>query len=194
MVSLSAAFGLPFYLVLVMLLKLENILNLFSDLLGKIAALLLILLLLNVFYDVVMRYLFNDVSIGMQELEWHLYATIFLLGVSYAIRHNGHVRVDLIYESRSLNARAWIDLLGCLVFLIPFTLLVFYYGLDFANDSFQMNEQSGDPGGLPWRWFIKSMIPAAFFAMALSGVGMMLHSINTLRGFHQEESPRPESF
>jgi TRAP-type mannitol/chloroaromatic compound transport system permease small subunit len=170
-----------------MLLKLENLINSFSELLGKIAGTLLILLLLNVFYDVIARYLFNDVSIGMQELEWHLYSTMFLLGVSYSLRHNGHVRVDVIYERVSRNKQAWIDILGTLLFLLPFTLLVGYYGIGFVIDAYEMNEQSGDPGGLPYRWIIKSMIPFAFFSMAISGIGLILHSINRIRGIHQDD-------
>lgn len=170
-----------------MLLKLENIINSFSDLLGKIAGLLLILLLLNVFYDVVMRYLFNDVSIGMQELEWHLYSTMFLLGVSYSLRHNGHVRVDLFYERASAKTQGWIDILGTLLFLIPFTVLVGYYGIDFMLNAYEMGETSGDPGGLPHRWIIKSMIPFAFFSIAISGIGLILHSINRIRGIHRDE-------
>lgn len=177
-----------------MLLQLENTINGFSDLLGKVAAVLLLLLLLNVVYDVVMRYLFNDVSIGFQEMEWHLYSTMFLLGVPYTIRHNGHVRVDLFYENRSLKAKAWIDLLGTVIFLLPFTLLVFYYGLTFASESFKMNEQSGDPGGLPFRWLIKSLISFSFLAMSISGIGFLLHSINTIRGEDQHEDPKQESF
>ena len=169
------------------LLKLEQWVNGFSDLLGKVAGLLLIVLLFNVFYDVIMRYVFNDVSIGMQELEWHLYATIFLLGVSYALRHDGHVRVDIIYERLGAKRQGWVDLIGTLVFLLPFTLLVFYYGLGFVAESWDMSEQSGDPGGLPFRWAIKSMIPIAFFSMAISGIGLVLHSINRIRGLHQDE-------
>jgi len=168
------------------LLRLEQWINQFSDLLGKMAGVLLVLLLFNVFYDVVMRYMFNDVSIGMQELEWHLYSTIFLLGVSYAIRHDGHVRVDLIYERLSVKRQAWVDLMGCLIFLLPFTLLVFYYGLGFVAESWDMSERSGDPGGLLYRWAIKSMIPIAFLSMAISGIGMVLHSINKIRGLHQD--------
>jgi TRAP-type mannitol/chloroaromatic compound transport system permease small subunit len=168
------------------LVQLENTINSFSDLLGKVAGVLLIGLLFNVFFDVIMRYLFNDVSIGMQELEWHLYACVFMLGISYALRHNGHVRVDLIYESRSVKTKAWIDLLGAVLFLLPFTVLVCFYGIDFVRESFQMSEQSGDPGGLPFRWLIKSMIPFAFLSMTISGVGMVLHSVNILLGRHQD--------
>lgn len=161
--------------------KAEALINRFSETLGKITAVLFILLLLNVFYDVIMRYLFNDVSIGMQELEWHLYAAIFMLGIPYTLYEDGHVRVDIIYESLSLRKQAWIDLFGTLFFLIPFTLLVAKFGIDFAIESYDLGETSGDPGGLPYRWVIKSIIPIAFISISISGLGLVLKSINTLR-------------
>ena len=176
-----------------MLLKLENWITRFSYLLGNIAGILFIILLFNVFYNVVARYVFNTVSIGMQEMEWHLYASMFLLGVSYGIASEGHVRVDLFYERLSQKRRAIIDLTGSLVLLIPFTLMVFWYGIDFTWQAWDIDEGSGDPGGLPNRWIIKGMIPFSFLAMAISGLGMMLRSINILRGHHPEELPRTTS-
>lgn len=163
-----------------LLQKAEAIINRFSDALGKLTAALFILLLFNVFYDVVMRYLFNDVSIGMQELEWHLYATIFLLGIPYTLFKDGHVRVDVIYDNLNNRKQAWIDLLGTIFLLIPFTLLVVKYGVDFTMESFELAERSGDPGGLPYRWLIKSVIPFAFAAISISGIGLILKSIITL--------------
>ncbi|WP_210395027.1 TRAP transporter small permease subunit [Motiliproteus sediminis] len=168
------------------LISLENGVNKVSDWLGKLTAFLFVLMLLNVFYDVVSRYLFNQVSIGMQELEWHLHATIFLLGVPYALRVGGHVRVDLIYERLSSKKKAWVDLIGTLVLLLPFCLLVVWYGYDFAHEAYTLGETSGDPGGLPYRWIIKSMIPVSFGFMALSGIGLLLTSVNTLRGAHEQ--------
>lgn len=162
--------------------KAETVINGFSEILGKFTAVLFILLLFNVFYDVLMRYLFNDVSIGMQELEWHLYATIFMLGIPYTLYKDGHVRVDIIYERLSLRKQAWIDLFGTLFLLIPFCVLVAKYGIDFTVESYLLGETSGDPGGLPYRWLIKAMIPFAFIAISISGIGLMLKSINTLRG------------
>lgn len=162
------------------LIKTENLINRVSDLLGWLASILFILLVLNVVYDVVMRYAFNDVSIAFQELEWHLFSAVFLLGVPYAIRAAGHVRVDVFYERLSLRARSIIDLLGTLFFLLPFCLLVTWYGYDFAKESYLLGETSGDPGGLPYRWVIKAMIPVSFGFMALSGVGLLLHSINNI--------------
>lgn len=173
------------------LLRLEQAINTFSDLLGKVAALLFVLMLFNVFYDVIMRYMFNDVSIGMQELEWHLFAAMFMLGVPYTLRAGGHVRVDLIYERLTGNQKAWIDLLGTLFLLLPFTLLVAWYGVGFASEAFELGETSGDPGGLPYRWIIKAVIPFAFFSIAISGIGLLLKSVNTLLGHHEVTSYRP---
>lgn len=172
-----------------MLIKLENAINTFSTWLGRFAAMLLILLLINVFYDVIMRYLFNDVSIGMQELEWHLYAAIFMFGISYAMRVDGHVRVDIFYERWSATRRAWINIFGTVIFLLPFCALVAYYGVNFSYEAFLLNEQSGDPGGLPYRFIIKGVIPLAFMCMIISGLGMLLHNINILRGHHQAAQP-----
>jgi len=164
------------------LVRLEQAINSFSDLMGKISAVLFVIMLFNVFINVVMRYVFNDVSIGMQELEWHLYASVFLLGVSYTLRAGGHVRVDLIYERFSAKTKAVIDMLGCLLMLFPFCALVGWYGIDFARESFELGETSGDPGGLPYRWIIKSVIPFAFFAMLISGIGLFLKSLNIFLG------------
>jgi len=152
------------------LIRLERGITRFANALGMASTLLFIALLFNVFYDVLMRYAFNDVSIAMQELEWHLYAAIFLLGIPYGIQHGGHVRVDLIYENLSIRGKAWIDLFGCVFFLMPFTLLVGYYGISFSHEAFLLGETSGDPGGLPYRWIIKAVIPFAFFPWRLQAL------------------------
>lgn len=170
-----------------LLLKLENLMNSFSEILGKVSAVLFILLLFNVFFDVIMRYLFNDVSIGMQEMEWHLYASLFMLAIPYTLRHDGHVRVDLIYERLSVKKKAWVDLLGALFLLTPITLIIIWYGIDFAFNSFELGEISGDPGGLPYRWIIKAVIPFTFLAIFISGLGMIFKSINTIRGLHNDD-------
>lgn len=157
-------------------MNLEQSINRITYGTGKISAALLLLLLLNVFYDVIMRYLFNDVSIGMQELEWHLYATVFLLGISYALSQDGHVRVDLFYHNLSPRRQAMIDIGGTVIFLIPFALLITWYGIGFMADSYQLGEGSGDPGGLPYRWIIKAMIPLAFILLIISSIGFMLRA------------------
>lgn len=169
-----------------MLLQAEQAIDRFSDWLGSLTAVLFLLMLVNVFVDVVLRYAFNIVYIGAQEMEWHLFAAMFMLAVPYTLKEEGHVRVDLLYERMPKSVKNWIDIGGGLILLLPFCLLVGYYGLGFAKEAYLLGETSGDPGGLPARWIIKSVIPIAFFATAIAGVGMILGAVNELRGVKHE--------
>ena len=170
-----------------MLLKrLELGITWFSNQLGKLSALLFLAMLINVFYDVIARYVFNDVSIAMQEMEWHLFATMFMLGVPYTLTQSGHVRVDIIYERLSKNSQNIIDFFGGLILLLPFAILVGWYGIDFSKEAYLLGESSGDPGGLPHRWLIKAVIPFTFFSIAIVGLGTMLSSLISLRELNQK--------
>ena len=164
-----------------MLSNLEKWINKISDGCGFLACMLFILMLFNVFYDVVARYWFNQVSIGMQEMEWHLFAAMFLLAIPYTIRTDGNVRVDLIYEGLGRRGKAFINLFGSLILLIPFVLLVAWFGIDFSYQAFDLGEGSGDPGGLSNRWIIKAVIPLSFFMMALSGLAIVVRSLKELK-------------
>ena len=175
-----------------LLIKAERVFNRFSDWVGAFSALLLLLLVANVLYDVIMRYLFNDVSIGMQELEWHLYSMIFLFGVAYALKTDGHVRVDLIYERLTPRRRALIDIFGTLLFVWPFCILVAGYGMGFAAEAYELGEKSADPGGLPYRWVIKALIPVSFACVIISSLGFVLRAVNEYLGL--EEAHAYESF
>lgn len=88
-------------LMAVMLIKLERGLDKFADIIGTLTAVSLLLMILNVFYDVIMRYFFRTGSIAMQEMEWHLFSVVILLGISYTLKEDGHVRVDVIYYKLS---------------------------------------------------------------------------------------------
>ncbi|GAM75466.1 TRAP dicarboxylate transporter [Vibrio ishigakensis] len=163
-----------------MLKSLMKITDKICNTLGHLSSVLFLLLLANVVYDVVMRYVFNDVSIAMQELEWHLFAAVFLFGVPFAVKTHGHVRVDIFYERFSPKVQSIIDILGVLFWLMPFSLLVAWYGIDFAYQAYDIGETSGDPGGLPYRWIIKATIPVSFLFIAISGIGLILHSLERL--------------
>ncbi|HHH36456.1 MAG TPA: TRAP transporter small permease subunit [Gammaproteobacteria bacterium] len=149
---------------------------------GRAVAWLVLLMVGLIGYDVAMRYLFQSGSVALQELEWHLFALIFLLGAAYTLKHDGHVRVDVFYQSRRLGARgrAWVDLLGCLLFLVPFCLLVIHASLPFVENAWRLGEGSPDPGGLPHRYLLKAAIPAGFFLLLLQGIAMMIRSIQRL--------------
>jgi len=164
------------------IIKLDEGLAWLSKLCGWIACVAMILMAANVFYDVVMRYAFNDVSIGMQEMEWHLYSVVFLMGIPYALRTDGHVRVDVLYTKWSQKTKAWVNIVGATIFVIPFAYLIAHYGYSFAVDAYQMGEGSGDPGGLPHRWIIKSVIPISAFFIGVAGLNMITHAIRVMSG------------
>ena len=132
---------------------------------------LLILLVSITFCDVVLRYVFNSGSVGLQELEWHLFSAIFLLGGAITLREDKHVRVDLIYRSKLLKERhrAVVDVCGILFFLLPFCVVIIMTSAPFVYDAYYHNEISPDPGGLPYRWIIKLTLPLGFLLMALQG-------------------------
>ena len=151
------------------------------DTLGNFCSLLMILMILNVFYDVVMRYFFNDVSIGMQELEWHLFAAMFMFGIAYTMKEDGHVRVDIFYDRASKRSQAYINIFGALVFALPITVLICYYSISYTMDAYTMGEGSGDPGGLPHRWVVRAVIPISSIFLILSIFHVVLSQIQLLR-------------
>ena len=138
--------------------------------LGNITAILMLLIMINVFIDVVLRYFFNTGSIAMQEMEWHLFSAMFLLGIAYALNDEEHVRVDFIYDSLNTRKKAFINIFGTIFMLIPFALLIIYGSYEFVYDAYEYNEISGDPGGLTHRWIIKFMIPLSFSILIVSSI------------------------
>ncbi|WP_152208141.1 TRAP transporter small permease subunit [Marinobacter changyiensis] len=162
------------------LIAVDNGLGAISKACGWLASVAFILMMLNVFYDVLARYAFNEVSIGMQEMEWHLYSFVFLMGIPYAMRTDGHVRVDVWYAGRREAFKAWINLIGALLFALPIAALIAWLGWDYMIDSYQMGEGSGDPGGLPYRFIIKGLIPFSSFFLAVASLGMATFALRVL--------------
>ncbi len=163
-----------------MLKKLEKFFDKFNLFLGKIIAIILVLMIFNVFYDVIMRYFFQNSSVAMQELEWHLFSLVILFGMSYSLMTEAHVRVDFVYERLSESKKAYINIFGTLFFLLPLAFLVAFGSIEFAKDSYMIDEISEDPGGLSHRWIIKSMIPIAFFTLIFTSIGYMIKNINII--------------
>ena len=116
-----------------------------------------------------MRYVFQSGSIGLQELEWHLFSIIFLIGAAYTLKHDEHVRLDVLYRSHIISDkhRAWLDVFGGFFILLPFCILIIVSAEPFVKQAFLHNEASPDPGGLPARWFIKSMIIVSFVLLLI---------------------------
>lgn len=161
--------------------RVETFFNSFIDIIGRIMGILLLLMILNVLYDVVMRYFFHNSSVAMQELEWHFFAIIILFGLGYALKEEAHVRVDFLYEKFSSKTKAYINIFGTLFFVLPFALLIIFGSYEYVMDSLSMNEISQDPGGLTHRWLIKAMIPLGFVFLILCGLVYILKNIIELK-------------
>ena len=155
----------------------------FTEVSGRLISWLVLLLALLTCYDVFMRYVFNSGTVALQELEWHLFALIFLLGGAYTLKHDDHVRVDVIFSSKRLNdrQRALINIIGMLLFLTPFCLLILITAWPFVQNAFWYQEGSPDPGGLPYRFLIKSSILIGFGLLLIQGIGELLRNILVLK-------------
>ena len=157
-----------------------------NDRIGKLVGWLTTTMVLVIFYDTVMRYAFNKGNVALQELEWHLFSVIFLIGAAYTLKEGGHVRVDILYINFSKRTKAWVDFLGSLIFLIPFCLVVIYATQKFVGNSWAVKEVSPDPGGLPARYVLKAMIPTGFILLILQGTSEAIKNFFTLVGYERK--------
>ncbi|MFQ5448801.1 MAG: TRAP transporter small permease subunit [Saprospiraceae bacterium] len=147
---------------------------------GRLTAWLTIPLVLLVCFDVMARKVFNFSKIWIMDLEWHLFALLFLLAAGYALKHNRHVRVDLFYAKFSKRDKALVDFWGSLLFLIPWCVVVVVYSFDYAMESFHLKEGAAEPGGLPARYLIKFAIVAGIILLLLQAVAMLLDALFVL--------------
>lgn len=159
-----------------------NIIDKINDKTGEVVSWLALLLVLITVWDVTLRYLFHSGSVAFQELEWHLYAINFLIAAGWTLLKGGHVRIDLFYIRMGNKHKALVDLIGALLFCIPFCLLVIWAGWPFFFSSLSIRECSPDPGGLPARYVLKAMIPIGFALIALQAISEAIKSYFTLSG------------
>lgn len=148
-------------------------------LIGRAVSWLALLLVLFVSFDVFARYLFHNSFTIMQELEWHFFSLLFLLGAGYTLAKNAHVRVDIFYQRMSKRGRAVVDLIGCVVFLFTGVLLVLKTSIPFVQTSWQIHEGSPDPSGIKAWYWLKTMLPVSFVLLGLQGVSLFFKSLFT---------------
>jgi len=130
--------------------------------------------------NVLLRYLFHTGSVWSQELEWHLLTPLVLFGMSYALRHGEHVRVDILYAKFSDRAKEIVNLASALL-AVAISVLVIWLSLHYVEQSYVISEQSQDPGGLPYRFLLKALIPIGFALLLLQSFASALGSIEKLR-------------
>lgn len=138
---------------------------------------ILSILVLLIVYDATARYLFSAGSTALQELEWHFFDVVILFSIAYALKENSHVRVDIFYDKFSPKTQLIIDIVAILFFILPLSFVIIYVGTNFVELSFMQNEASSDPGGLKYRWIVKSLMPLSFVFLSLQALSELLKNI-----------------
>lgn len=149
---------------------------------GGAAAAVTVLLLLIICYDVAARYIFSSSSVALQELEWHLYSLIFLLGGGYTYLTNEHVRIDVFHSRLNPRKQMIVEMAGIILFLIPFCITGIVSSEFFVTSSWRVLERSPDGGGLPGRYILKAMIPLSFLLLMLAGISTFIKTFIRFRG------------
>jgi TRAP-type mannitol/chloroaromatic compound transport system permease small subunit len=132
-------------------------------------------------FDATSRYLFSEGSTALQELEWHFFDVVILLSIAFTLRHNAHVRVDIFYDKFSEKTKALVNIITFLFFVLPLSFLIIYIGIGFVEMSYLQHEASSDPGGLQYRWIVKSLMPLAFVFLSLQAIKELLGDIQKWR-------------
>lgn len=164
-----------------LLLSFSRLIDSINEKIGHGISWALLLAVLICSFNAMIRYAFNIGSNAWLEIQWYLFSAIFLLATSYTLRRNEHVRIDVIVGRFSKRTQVWIDIFGFLLFLLPATLLILYFAIPYAWDSFVSQEMSSNAGGLIV-WPAKILIPAGFLLLTLQGISELIKRIGYLKG------------
>lgn len=159
-----------------LLRKTHQIIDRCTQTLGNALCWLLILMMIAICLVVLLRYGFDIGNTTLQELVTYLHASIFMLGVTYTLKQDGHVRVDIFYRYFSRRSQAWINSLGGIIFLLPLCLYIIGISWGFVLQSWQIQEVSPEPGGIPAVFLLKSLIPLMGGCLALQGIAEILRA------------------
>lgn len=164
-------------------------LNSFTELIGRLVSCLLLFMMFVTCMVVAMRYFFQAGNIVfLQESVSYMHAAAFMLGAAWTLKNNGHVRVDIFYRRMNLVSRAWIDALGALLFLLPFSTFLLFASFEFVGRSWSIREASGDAGGIPYVYVLKTLIPTMCVLLILQGIAELLRN-GMLICFKQDDQP-----
>jgi TRAP-type mannitol/chloroaromatic compound transport system permease small subunit len=147
---------------------------------GKVVSLLTLTMVIITCVVVTARYLFNVGSIGLQESVMYMHGAVFMLGIAFTLKEQGHVRVDVLYVKFPPRVKVFIDIVGHLLFLVPFSIFILWTSLDYVSFSWSLKESSGQPGGLPGVYLIKGLIPAMAVLLLLQGISEILKDLRSL--------------
>ena len=179
-----------------LLLKLSQLIDWLIERVGKGAFWLVLVMTVISASNAVIRFVFNYSSNGLLEIQWYLFAAVFLLCSPYTLQKNEHVRIDVVSGKFSPRLLAIIDIIGTIFFLLPMVVLVLYLSIPLVADSFKISEMSANAGGLI-RWPVKMLLPIGFTLLALQGVSELIKRIAFLAGMiddpnNKDKGPTPE--
>jgi len=163
------------------LLALSRFIDAINERIGRSLYWLVLVMTLISAGNAVARYGFNLSSNAFLDIQWFLFSIVFLGAAGYTLKHNQHVRIDLITAKLSKRTQAWIDVFGGLFMLLPVCTIIFWYGWTAFLEAWRIQEGSLDAGGLP-RWPIKFMVPLAFLLLMLQGVSETIKRVAFLKG------------
>lgn len=163
--------------------KVATFLDSFTSKVSYVSIFSLIGLMLLVAYDALMRYVFKSGLVALQELEWHLFCVMFLVGMSYTLKTDKHVRLDLFYARYSLRLKSIINLISNLFFIIPFSVVIIYFSIGFVEMSYMQNESSPSGAGLCCRYIIKSAIIVGFALLIIQSLSEVIKNIISLKKY-----------
>ncbi len=174
------------------LLKIAHAIDTFNEYVGRLVSWLTLFMVLLGVYNATTRKLSQTIGVDLSsntyiELQWYMFALVFMWGAGYTLKHNAHVRVDVIYAKLSTRGKAWVDVLGTLFFLLPFVIIVLYTSVPIVYDSFRIREVSPDPGGLP-RYPIKAALIVAFIFLLLQGISELIKKTAVILGYEDAAS------
>ncbi len=161
-----------------------------TEFIGKTAAWCSILMVVVTFYIVLTRYVFNTGSIAIQESIIYLNALLFLLTAAFTLKHDGHVRVDIFYGPASHRYKAWVNMLGGLLLLLPVAGFIFWASWDYVQEAWRIRETSPEAGGIPYVYLLKTLIVVMAFLVILQGIAEIVR--NFLFLFFKEEDPEEQ--
>ncbi len=160
-----------------------HLLDRISIITGQLISWLTLIMVITTFVIVIMRYVFDAGFIWLQESVIWMHALVFMMGAAYTLQQEGHVRVDIFYRELSVTGRAWIDIAGSMLFLLPLCGFLAYQAYDFVAVSWSLHEASRESGGLPYPLIplLKSILLLMPIAVTLQGVSLILRSIAIIR-------------
>jgi len=158
-------------------------LDCFSEWTGRTVAWMTLLMVLGTFVVVVQRYVFNQGNTALQESIIYMHSLVFLLGAAYTLKHDGHVRVDIIYRPLGEKGKAWINLFGTLFLLLPVCIFIFWMSWDYVASSWSIKEASQESGGLAYRYLLKTALLVMPAMMILQGLAELLRSLLVISGY-----------